>query len=41
MYEHHALKWVEPQQMPDLDWAAADLPVIREYLVIAAEYDRI
>ena len=40
MYEHHALKWVEPQQMSDLDWAAADLPVIREYLVIAAENAR-
>ena len=40
MYEHHALKWVEPQQMADLDWAAADLPVIREYLVIAAENAR-
>jgi 8-oxo-dGTP diphosphatase len=32
MYEHHALTWVEPQQMPGLDWAAADLPIIREYL---------
>ena len=37
MYEHHALKWVEPQQMPELDWAAADLPVIREYMNISAE----
>ena len=37
MHEHHALKWVEPQQMPGLDWAAADLPVIREYMGIAAE----
>ena len=37
MHEHHALKWVEPQQMPELDWAAADLPVISEYLVITAE----
>ena len=37
MYEHHALKWVEPQQMPELDWAAADLPVIREYMNITAE----
>ncbi len=37
MHEHHALKWVEPQQMPELDWAAADLPVISEYLIITAE----
>ena len=37
MYEHHALKWVEPHQMPGLDWAAADLPVIREYMNITAE----
>ena len=37
MYEHHALKWVEPRQMPGLDWAAADLPVIREYMKHAAE----
>ena len=37
MYEHHALKWVEPWQMPGLDWAAADLPVIREYMNRAAE----
>jgi 8-oxo-dGTP diphosphatase len=37
MYEHHALKWVEPQQMPELDWAAADLPVIREYMDMITE----
>ncbi|MEI6828110.1 MAG: (deoxy)nucleoside triphosphate pyrophosphohydrolase [Desulfuromonadales bacterium] len=37
MYEHHALKWVEARQMPELDWAAADLPVIREYMNITAE----
>ena len=32
MNEHHALKWLEPHQMPGLDWAAADLPVIHNYL---------
>lgn len=32
MHEHHALKWIEPHRMPELDWAAADLPIIREYL---------
>lgn len=37
MYEHHALKWIEPLQMPGLDWAAADLPVIGEYMAVSAE----
>jgi 8-oxo-dGTP diphosphatase len=32
MHEHHALKWIEPERMPELDWAAADLPVICEYM---------
>lgn len=36
-HEHHALKWVEPQQLAELDWATADLPVIREYMNNAAE----
>lgn len=34
-HEHHALKWIEPERMPELDWAAADLPVIREYMATA------
>jgi 8-oxo-dGTP diphosphatase len=34
MYEHHALKWIEPKHMPQLDWAAADLPVVSEYMNI-------
>jgi len=39
MYEHQALKWMEPERMPELDWAAADLPVIRDYLaaIVGAE----
>lgn len=37
MHEHHALQWIEPRRMPELDWAAADLPVIGEYMAIAAE----
>lgn len=36
MHEHHALKWLAPEQMPELDWAAADLPVIRDYMAIIA-----
>ena len=35
LHEHHALTWIEPQRMPELDWAAADLPVISEYLATA------
>ena len=31
LHEHHALTWIEPQRMTELDWAAADLPVISEY----------
>ena len=33
-HEHNALAWIEPQRMPELDWAAADLPVISEYLTL-------
>ena len=36
MYEHHALQWIEPHKMPGLDWAAADIPVIDEYLSLIA-----
>lgn len=43
MHEHHALQWIEPQRLPELDWAAADLPVICEYMarVVASGCDRI
>ena len=36
MHEHHALQWIEPQRMEELDWAAADLPVISAYRAAAA-----
>ncbi len=32
MNEHHALRWLVPTQWDELDWAAADLPVLEEYL---------
>ena len=32
MNEHHALRWIAPGQMGELDWAEADLPVLDEYL---------
>jgi 8-oxo-dGTP diphosphatase len=35
-HEHRALKWIEPERMPELDWTAADLPVICEYMTTAA-----
>lgn len=38
-HEHRALRWLEPQRMRELDWAAADLPVIADYLaaIVAAK----
>ena len=39
MHEHHALRWIEPERMPELDWAAADLPVICEYLAATITAD--
>jgi len=35
MHEHLDLKWIEPHRMPELDWAAADLPVIGAYMAAA------
>ena len=32
LHEHRAVVWVEPGRLHELDWAAADLPVICEYL---------
>ena len=37
MHEHRELRWTKPGRLPELDWAAADLPVIREYLDITAK----
>jgi 8-oxo-dGTP diphosphatase len=31
-HEHAAVLWVAPEALPSLDWAAADLPIIEEYL---------
>lgn len=28
LHEHKAFRWTKPQQMLELDWAAADLPII-------------
>lgn len=32
LHEHNAMLWVRPESMPELDWAAADLPVVNTYL---------
>ena len=37
LHEHHALQWIKPQRMPELDWAAADLPVVGEYMSMYRE----
>ncbi|MDD5284999.1 MAG: (deoxy)nucleoside triphosphate pyrophosphohydrolase [Desulfuromonadaceae bacterium] len=35
LHEHSAMIWLSPERLHTLDWAEADLPVIRSYL---AEY---
>ncbi|GAM09433.1 CTP pyrophosphohydrolase [Geobacter sp. OR-1] len=32
LHEHAAIRWLPPEQLLDLDWAEADLPVIQSYL---------
>ena len=32
LHEHAAIAWLPPQDLPTLDWAEADLPVIESYL---------
>jgi len=32
LHEHNAMLWLTPAQMAGLDWAAADRPIISEYL---------
>ena len=36
LHEHAALAWVAPGDLPSLDWAEADLPVIAGYLARVA-----
>lgn len=35
--EHEELRWCSPQDFGDLDWAAADVPILREISAPAAE----
>jgi 8-oxo-dGTP diphosphatase len=36
LLEHHDLCWIRPEQMAELDWAEADIPVIADYTGLAA-----
>jgi len=31
LFEHSAISWLPAERMHELDWADADLPIIREY----------
>lgn len=31
LHEHRAIRWIAPEQMLELDWAEADLPLIATY----------
>jgi 8-oxo-dGTP diphosphatase len=31
-HEHEEIRWCEPTELPDLDWAEADLPLVEELL---------
>lgn len=37
LHEHKAVKWLAPAELPSLDWAEADFPVISEYLSRSAK----
>lgn len=32
LHEHAAIAWMSPEEMGGLDWAEADLPIIKRYL---------
>jgi 8-oxo-dGTP diphosphatase len=36
LHEHAAIAWLTPEELPSLDWAEADLPVIETYLSMRA-----
>lgn len=31
LHEHKAFTWIRPEQLHTLDWAEADLPIIKKY----------
>ncbi len=32
LQEHHAYRWLRPEELPPLPWCPADLPIIASYL---------
>lgn len=34
--EHLAFKWLPPRQLMELDWAAADIPIVEYYMELLA-----
>jgi 8-oxo-dGTP diphosphatase len=34
LHEHRALAWLSPRELDELDWPAADIPVIAAYLAL-------
>jgi len=32
LHEHYAFRWLSPNNLLDLDWAAADIPIVQQYL---------
>lgn len=30
--EHKEIRWLKPQELPQLDWAAADIPIVERYI---------
>jgi len=34
LHEHRAMAWLSPHELQELDWPAADLPVIASYLAL-------
>ena len=32
LHEHTDARWLLPEQLPPLDWAAADIPILHDYL---------
>ena len=35
LYEHNQFLWLSPDTLLDLDWAAADVPIVKHYLKLS------
>ncbi len=38
LHEHSAVAWLSPHELSELDWPAADIPVIASYLALREEH---